>query len=466
MFFFITSAIIVAVIAVLFIIKTNQSHMVNWSVLALALIAMVLVVFPVRGATFAIAKSDAQTFTEYWNGFESSVSLDTVTCKRDGWCHNTFSCDPYLVTEIEYYTDSDGNTQSRTVTRTEYHDCPYATEETSYTIHTTVGDFSAGDNLMTGEQWRAGHPIPGGRVTEPPALWLEARERIDSGNPGGVTKTNNYKNFILASNNSILKGYSDKIEELESASLLPSPPSGTYDIYSASKAFVVGEIEGVDVNRLNRELQNLNGAFGMELKGNLRLVLVDESKLTMSAEDYKNSLHAYWSDAERFGRYALPKNDVVVIVGVSATSGTPTVSWAKGFTGMPVGNEGLLQDLSSKLKGAIIDGSFIGSATYDPKSDKVTHGDGVLESVLWGENKFERVSMEQKDEGDVGSGFAYLSNEWTPSVGVIVTAYVISGVAALGVLIGGVILAGHLFDLFDPLGSFFNSQGSRRKRYY
>jgi len=465
MIFFIISALIIAALVVSFAIRKKIAYLVNWSIFAVALIAMVLVVFPVRGATFAIAKSDAQTFTEYWNGYEESVSLDTTTCTRDGWCRNTFQCDPYLVTEIEYYTDSDGNTQSRTVTRTEYHDCPYATEETSYTIHTTIGEFSAGDNLMTGEQWRAGHAIPGGRVTEPPVLWSEAKERIDSGNPGGVTKTNNYKNFILASNNSILKSYSESINELESASLLPSPPSGTYEIYRAQKAFLAGKIPGVDMERVNRDLQNLNGAFGMELKGNLRLVLVNTDELTMSAEDYKNSLHAYWSDAERFDRYALPKNDVVVILGVSASSGTPTVAWAKGFTGMPVGNEGLLQDISSKLPGALVDESLIGSATYDPKSGEITHGDGLLESVLWGENKFERVSMEQKDEGDVGTGFAYLSNEWAPSAGVITIAYVISGVLALGLLVLGICLAVRFSDEFDPLGNFFNAHKRHGSRY-
>ena len=206
-FYIILGVVLLAALVFVFFTKIASLTI----VLITAVVALLLPL-PVYGITTTIAKNDQETFNEFWNGSELSTEAESRVCQRDGICVNTFQCDPYTVYETEYYTDSEGKRQSRQVAVTKYHDCPYSTEETTYLISTTLGAFSAGSNLMTGEPFRWGHNIPGGQVTTPPQLWLDAKARIENGAPGGVTKVNQYKNYILAADYTLFKEYSDERE--------------------------------------------------------------------------------------------------------------------------------------------------------------------------------------------------------------------------------------------------------------
>jgi hypothetical protein len=406
----------------------------NLTALLGAVIVGLLVPLPVYSISTAIAKSDQETFHEYWNGYETAATSDIVACYRDGRCHNTYSCDPYTVMVTETYTDSEGHTKTRTVPKTKYHDCPYSKQETSYYVESTLGTYTIASNLMTGERFRGGHSIPGGQVTKAPKLWSDAKNRIDAGAPGPVAKVNNYKNFILASQNSLLKKYSDEINLYSSKGMLPAPAAGVVDNYHANKAyFVKTGLSDKTKNALTTDVAYLNGAVGNNLQGDLHVVFVESSKVD-NPTSYTNSLTAYWQSKE-FGRDALAKNALVVVFGVN--SKTNDIAWTKSATGMPFGNEALITQLESSFNEVKIDKSLIGRPTYDVKAAKVVHSNGKLEDILFGANKFVRVSMSGSDPSDKGSGFKYLSDEWEPDAGTMAVIYVVSSILFLSALAFG-----------------------------
>lgn len=396
-------------------------------------------------------------FNEYWNGSEKATSINVKQCERDGSCDNTYNCDPYTVTRVETYTDSDGNTQSRIVTETHYHSCPYSSEETRYNVETTLGEHNIGGSLMTGAPYRDNKAIPGGQVTEPPKLWVEANERIKSGNPGGATKVNTYKNYILASEYSIMKKYSDAVEEYKGAGLLPEPTSGVHDYYQSFKLGFAGKPQ-VDLVSMQEDVGRFNGRLGSELQGDMRVVVV-EGDLVKDPDRYAHAVEAYWFD-ESHDRNRLAKNALVVIIGVdeykapapkpvtddekdtsegeastqtteeenpeTIAEGTPVVSWARAFTGMPLGNEQLLATIQNNLQGLPADETLIGSPAYDPVKETYKSSGGALETIVFDTSTFERISMDAIDENDKGSGFNYLKGDIQMSTTATVVTIIIS----------------------------------------
>lgn len=391
-------------------------------------------------ATWAIAtevmKSDEQTFQEFWGGYEMDATFSTQSCERDGWCRNEYQCDPYIYTWVETYTDSDGDIQTRVRSETRYHDCPYSTEETTYTIATTFGSHTVG-TYMTGPQYRSDREIPGGQVTEPPAIWSAARARLDAGEPGAVFKQNAYTNYILASESTILKRYSSDIEQYKSKGLLLPIESRLHDIYQMEKAQFPGNPALDDAQRgeLATDAMYLSAALGTELQGDLRVVFVNGNKVTSGeAEKYGLTLMAYWQSAE-MAKFATPKNAVVVIVGVGTKDGKPVAKWTRAYTGMPVGNERLTADIRSTLTGKTIDENFLGRPTLIPGHENLTRTNGTLESVLFGPNKFQRISMDALDAEDVGTGFEYLGAGWEPDEGQQTLIFILSTVFSILLLV-------------------------------
>lgn len=437
------------------IVKSN--HRGHLTVLTVTILAALLAPWGVYSATAAISKNDDQTFYEYWNGSEVSATSSTMHCERDGGCQHHYDCDPYLVTTIETYTDSKGNSKSRPVTKTEYHSCPYSVEETTYKINTTIGSFAAGDSLMTGSEFRAFKNIPGGRQSAP-SIWLDAKNRIDSGNPSGVTSRHPYKNFILSADVTLLKSYSDKIDDFQKAGLLPTPVSDVRSLYLASKAYNVGDTK-VDMADMNRQLTQLNAYVGAELRGDTHVVFIDSAKAG-DPTDYTNALKAYWS-SDKVGKNAIAKNTLTLVVGVTQKDNKPTVGWATGFTGMPVGNEGLIQEFSN-LKGAVIDGNFIGSPKFNPSSNKYEMSGGKVETMISGEHKFARVSMSASDKGDNGSGFAYLSDSWTMKPAQLAVAIWVSSILSVIILALGTLISFNMAQYHrDPFKDFVQKRFSK-----
>lgn len=477
----------------------SKAGMLNLTVFVGAALVALILPLPVHAATMALAKSDQETFHEYFNGFETGTSQNSTVCYKNGSCLHTYSCDPHQVPTTETYTGSDGKTHTRSTTKTVYDSCPYSTQETSFYVSTTLGEYTVASHLMTGHPYRFLTAIPGGQVTHAPAEWTAVKARVAAGKPNGVTKVSNYKNYILASESSVFKRYSGAIDSLNKKNLLPAPSAGVTGMYGANKAYFVGNLGKLDKSMLTRQMQNLDGAVGTELRGDVHVVFVNSAQVKMSHEDYGNALLAYWQ-SKQFGRNAIAKNTIILVVGVTPATGasaastvvsdptattapavvsntpaeapqpaikkgTPTVDWAKAFTGMPVGNEGLLNQFATDLPGTAIDKNFIGKPTFNIKTQTVVHTDGVVESMLYGENKFVRVSMSGNDKGDNGSGFKYLSNEWTPDTGTLILFYVISTLLFLGALIGGMFMSVRFTEnrTYDPIKILFTSSKGTKK---
>lgn len=384
-----------------------------------------------------MAFDNAVTYEEFWSGYEIDAVWIRTQCHRDGDCIREYDCDPYQVYVVDRsaYTDSDGKfhpEQGHYETR--YHDCPYTTEEWTFKVRTTLGDYIiASHNLPTNpdqHRWRSGKRVPDNFPSGVPQFWQDVKDRLGRNQPGPVTARRDYSNYILASQHTILKKYSADIQRYQQQGLLPKVSANIHDHYFADRVYFVG-------SKLPGNWQSMSnyfgGAFGLDLQGDLHLVIVDANKIT-NPDNYIGALAAYWQSPE-FGRDALSKNALVVVLGT--TDGT-TVAWSRGITGMPKGNEALLIDIRDKLAGSkltpeAIFGPPTGELYIDPASKEVRvriqHSQGALDSVVWGNNKFQRVKM---------TDYQYLSHEIEPTAGqqtLIVFVAVLFGCIAWGICI-------------------------------
>lgn len=433
---------VVALAAVMFILKINFLP---------ALITGILVIGGINPLVYhlgsEISKDQASTFKEYWNGFETAANRSDRSCTRDGSCSHTYDCDPYTerVRKSRTVTDSKGKSKTEYYyeNETRYHSCPYSTQESTFTVDTTVQSFTIASNVMTGSEYRFGRGIPGG-IQGAPQAWTDAKNRIDSGKPGPVSVVKDYKNFILASQKTLFSEYADNIEDMKGKNLLPSLTTGVANVYQANKAYKVGDVNLPLYGDYITDVAYLNGAFGDDLHGDLHVVFVPEN-IENGKDDYLNTLMAYWQ-SEEMGRSALSKNAMVVLIGVKQDGSE--VAWAKAKTGMPLGNEALLTQISSDLKGKKMDANLIGRPSFNVASKDVVSSNGELEKILWGTNKFARVSM-SGDGADEG-GFSYLRDEMEP------TGWAVFWISFFNLLLGGgLILAMVLLIVFEVLPEHF-----------
>lgn len=446
---------------------------VTWLEYGVAMTAICIIVLPLVGwAGFSLAKRDVLTYHEFWNGWEAKAYIERITCHRDGSCRWTYDCDPYTV-QVPYECGDSKNSRTCYRTETRYHQCPYVTDEYNYLVTTTLGTYSIDTHRFpeNPDQHRWGHfhfkSLPDYLVSQAgvgePAFWTRAAKRIADGTPGPVTKVNSYENYVLASHYTILKRYRKAAEEYRALKLLPAPVAGITDgtFYRANKVLTVG-CALRDYERWNGALERLNAAFGMELQGDLRLVLVCDARATADPDSYAYALEAHWQDSDLFKRSALPKNTVTVILG---TSGRKTVSWGRAFTGMPVGNSILTTLVRDRFAAGqqvawspdAILGQVVGRTTYDARKERYvatsTRTGGVLSDVLWGESmpssRFVRASMSGKHNGVGGSGFLYLSTQIEITALqkflIVLVASILSAFAFVGV----------------AFNDFFNAKGNR-----
>jgi hypothetical protein len=405
-------------------------------VVGMALISMVLA--PLSGKIGTeMAKKNMLTYQEYWNGWETGVRWEKITCTKDGPCKWEYDCDPYLCNPHPCNCtctsrDSSGNCTSESCSTcydTCYHDCPYCSEEWSFFVSSTLQEFVIAENRLPdnpdSKRWDRSERVPRSVVeragTGIPEFWSDVRSRIGANAPGAVTVTRPYDNYVLASERTILKQYSGAIARLDSLKLLPKIQDRIYDFYNADKAYFVG-YRPADPIRWRDALARFNAAFGIELNGDLHLVLTRVPSIDPNPDEYALALKAYWQDSRIFGRRALSKNAVVVIVGVSPEN---RVLWSRATTGMPLGNELMLATLRDGLKGVLVDpDSLLGNVGGDLRSGRgavvTTHGAGAIERIVWGMNnpqtRFDRVSMGGNDPKG-GGGFAYLEDEMQLTTG-------------------------------------------------
>ncbi|MCA9308883.1 hypothetical protein KC973_00745 [Candidatus Saccharibacteria bacterium] len=353
-------------------------------------------------------------YKEFWNGSMTLALSERVPCERDGNCRHSYDCDGYKVVDQAAYTDSDGNYHSE-ISHTEYHDCPYATEEYNYWLLDSLGDTHElwmGWFSTSPQEWRGGHGIPSDVGRGVPPEWTRIKELIAEGRAPGVTKENTYTNYVLASTNSILKPFSADVERYKEEGLLPAHTenwkSPMLNDYTANKVVFVGDAPG-NASEWQDALARFNGALGMELQGDMHIVVVPAAKVD-NPDAYKNAVRAYWQGKE-FGKRALGKNGIIVVVALNRNG--DRVEWVRADTGMPTGNGEMETALSAISDVPATPYTLIGDVMSKPSGEEVEyiHGDGVIESIVFNDHPFKRACMECKDKGDTGESYTYLKKD-------------------------------------------------------
>lgn len=407
-------------------------------------------------ASGPIALGMAQTgavsgYHQSLNGTVVNTSVTPYVCTRDGDCAHTYDCDSYQVLVSAAYTDTN-HVYHPAVYRTDYHQCPVATMEYTYTItavawHTYTWNIVDHGFAANPKPWCCAEEndgdssIPSDVPRGVPAQWLKARHDLAAGNSDPVTVDDTYENYILANEATILRANSDDINMLRKKHLMPSPPTApVYDTYLSSKVSFVGLNYPASVQQAwQSAVMHLNAPLGTNLEGDLHVVAVnaDELQGVVSPDAYAAAIQAdrlndYAKDAEA-------KNAIVLVVGVNPV--TNTIAWARANTGMPIGNEAMFAALQNQLQGVAFDpNTVIGTATakvttVQTKSGigyhvSYTLGHGIVEQVVMRTFPFQRACMNctsaRDKKVDAGQqGYVYLKTELPlPTWGVIVTIIV------------------------------------------
>jgi hypothetical protein len=377
------------------------------------------------------AKGELLTYNEFWNGYETEAIHLVDDCEYNGSCRHTYDCDPYLVAHTT--TDSKGNTS--TYYTTEYNSCPYATQEWTFKIKTslkteyTIVDGGFTDNPV---MYRGDSGLPDHVHRGYPQFWLDAKARIESGDPGPITEQRQYDNYILASQNSILKEFSTEKDKFQSEGKIPkiagaANNAGITSPYLGNKAYFVVGVPNQD--QWTASVNRFNAALGSTLQGDMHLVFVDHN---VDPHAYEGALNAAWTGPD-LGRNALSKNGLVIIVGVNGDNG----EWVRAFTGMPVGNETLLKTIEN-LKDidlnnpATVLGNPKGVINEEGKVKEAINTNGSIEELVWGPNKFQRVCMACQGPEDAGAGFVYLDADIEPTGGQV-AAVVLLNLLLIGI---------------------------------
>lgn len=380
-----------------------------------------------------LAISNNVTFNQYLNGYEQNVTWERITCHRDGACRYDYQCDPYHVpVPYDCNCDSKGKNCS-TCWRDEihYHQCPYVTEEWTFTVRTTIGEYDIAEHVFPDHpnqhRWRAYESVPDYVIQQAgtgiPPFWTQAKARLDAGRPGPVTKRGSYPNYILASDLTILKQYSSAIDRLKKQRLLPDISTGVHSYYLAEKVHFIG-YQSDQNETWQKTLMYLNEEIGPKLFGDLHLVIVGDQSVNDNPDEYSQALKAYWQNRHIWGENTLMKNAIVVVIG---TRDGKTISWTRAFTGMPLGNETMIEDLNAVHSGTLTPEFLLGTLPenlqIDPSKKPFigVNDSGFIKRTIFGLDRpdaiFHRVSMGgHSPTGGIGPGYLYLKNELRPNL--------------------------------------------------
>lgn len=365
-------------------------------------------------------------YNEFLNGVVYRTEIRSTGCSKNGSCVNTYRCDPVEVAVTHYTHDSKGNVTGSYVTwHTEWSDCPYSTVEVDYVVHVTYV-FKEEEVVIDRAvfppnpvEWRPGSGLPAVQRGPSPA-WSAIDAEVKGGSAPPWTTTHTYSNYVLASQDSILRLSSHDILKYRRAHLLPShtvgvgastDPTVVTPGGKAAKFTTVGV--AADHAAWNDALMRVNARLGTELQGDMHVVAVDAAKVD-SPDRYAAALVADWQSA-RYGKWAFPKNGIVVVLGVE----DGTVAWARAKTGMPTGNGAMLAMLRSRLTGvSFTPESVLGTTlTHPGRTPKYGKHSGVVPSVVFDKAPFKRACMECGDPGEAAAdGFTYLGDEVVPNV--------------------------------------------------
>ncbi len=453
--FSVIAALVAGLAVKFFLQRRGEDEQITWAEFGIGAALIVCILAPlVTWIGWGIAKDNTVSFNQYLNGWETQAVASPITCERDGSCRYCYDCDPYQCSYECGEYEGEGNDRhyvSKTCWKTCYHSCPYVTVETNYSVATTVGSYTIDEHRFpenpNGHRWRQSESIPQSVVDNagvgPSVFWANAKKRLDAGLPGPATVRAAYENFVLASDRTILKQYSGSVEKFSKAGLLPPVVHTIQAYYYADRVSFVG-FKPKNGAAWHNALSYLNGALGSELEGDLHIVITQHPTIERNPDEYVLALKAYWQDASVFQKNAISKNSIVVVVG---TEDGATVSWARAFTGMPLGNELMLTTIQNRLKRvSLTPEAVIGTVHRETRpAVKTVFGNGTLERVLWGlddrATRFARISMTGKNPNDIGGGFLYLAHDIVIPTGskitiVFATFFVCMGVWVAAALYG------------------------------
>jgi hypothetical protein len=401
-------------------------------------------------------------YHEYLNGNLITATSQEYTCERDGICEHTYQCDPYEVwesyedteTKTRTVTKTDSKGQSYTTTETytvtvtkwhwvtHYHSCPFATSEYSYWLKDSLGqDFTIASHIFAANaaRWRGDQGLPDVPQGVPPQ-WADAKAAIDRGDNPPTVKLHDYTNYMLAAQDTILRQFSNKINQYRDAGLLPSDKQLAVSVHGVSTAdkvvFMKLNVDGSVNSAWQDAVNHLNSQLGSELQGDLHVVVVPADEVDNST-DYTNALLAAWQ-SRQLDKDGLAKNAILLVLGVSKDQSK--VVWSQAKTGIPEGNGSMLTALSNDLTGKAFEPvSLIGRPQAHMDGDKVafTPSKGEVERIVLHDYPFLRPCMMCKDAGDHGQGYVYLKDSallpgWVSSA--VVTSVIVVGLVAFVIM--------------------------------
>lgn len=457
---------------------TGDIHCITWVEFAVVAAVMALLVAPVTAyAGKKLSVANIVTYEQFLNGVETEA-VDTVVKCRAGYaginaaagesnCSHSYDTGvsyPYTIDEPQDYPCTDGqgkpSTCSRMVPVTHWAQiyAPYATREHRYVIKSSFG-FMENKPYQFAGAYLDSNPTPYGDRTIPssvpkgaPKDWLDAKAHLDAGNPRPVTALGKYDNYILTGEDETLLTYSADISRYKKAKLLPDHtvgirknPIGGASASQAQKLSFVG-VKVAKEKVWQEALMRFNAALGLKLQGDMHVVVVDAARVPRSsAVSYRNALKAYWQ-GPTFGKRALAKNAIIVVIGVSGNS---SIEWAESTTGMPNGNELMAQYIRSSLpESEFSPHGLFGEPRTTLKGKKaavsLSSPRGILEKIVFEDAPFARASMSCEDENETCVGFADMLDTIEPTTGQKVVIVLVSSTIALllWLLVGFTSLAG------------------------
>lgn len=390
----------------------------SWSEFALGTVLVLAAVIPLTdyvAERLAVA-DQIDGFHEFWNGSVTTATWSETACSEDGDCAHTYDCDPYQVADVHDTYDSKGNvTGSYTTYHTEYHACPYVTAERTYLLTTNIGETVTADSGVIAPaagEWRAGSGL-GGIQRGPGPLWISDAAELAKGSTPPITKQNDYSNYIIASQDSMLTQFSPDIARYRAAGIIPKMHTvGIPSVVSvtAAKAQFVAGARG-DTSVWSDAVGRFNARLGVEAQGDLHVVVIPAAKVD-NPTAYINALVAYWQ-SPAVDKWAIAKNSIILVIGVSPSG--DTIEWAQAKTGMPVGNNTMLRAIVDRLRGQpftvpAVFGTTTGSvyANHGKVKVKYTSTPAVMPDTVFRDFPFRRACMHDCNSHDKASGTGFI----------------------------------------------------------
>ncbi len=241
-----------------------------------------------------LAGKDSATWdNEIWNGAVTQTDVWRYSCPTNTMnpCRNGYSCNCHQVCSTEYYTDSNGRSQSRQSCHTECDTCYVYPWEQQWLVSTNIHQ----NRIEIARVDRQG--------ARTPPRWAEIRP----GDP--VSRPNRYQNWVMAADRSLFNEAPEATTTY--ADLLVDYPDEIVDYYRIDRV-VTPNVRLQNEREWNRQLSNVLSRVGPTQQMNMIIVVTEGTQ-----RDYAFAMRRHW--------HGFKKNDAVVFIGLNQGN----VAWAE-----------------------------------------------------------------------------------------------------------------------------------------